>query len=186
MHDFNIALNDAHNQSLQLHLLMESHFDQMRAIVSSQLTLISAQTLDHILQGVDAGQQLNALGCIEINPINRKQEIGAGISSCSSEADLTIQRMTQHFFDALEGPQEISTQVLNLVLSEFGNFNPIDNADQISELTDSIREVQERFTNVTLTMLQDELELVSQLTIDIPSRAKVCVAEVLAAFAFTC
>lgn len=165
---------------------MESHFGRMRALVSSHLSVISSQTLKHILQGVDAAQQSNAIEC-KIISTNRNQEIGDGISICSSDADLAIQRMTQRFFDALEEPQETSTQVLNLVLGKFGNWDPVNNADQISVmLTDAIRDVQDRFTNVTVPMLRQELELVFQLTIDIPKKAQVCVAEVLAKFEFIC
>lgn len=188
MHEFSTALNEAHDQSHHLHLLMESHFDQMRAVVSSHLSVISLQTLDHILQGVDAAQQSNAIECSEKNTTaKRNQQIGAGISICSSDADLAIQLMTKKFFDALEGPQETSTQVLNLVLTEFGNWNPADNGDKVSTmLTESIREVQMRFTTVTLPKLLDELEVVSQSTIDIPTKAQVCVAKVLAEFPLTC
>lgn len=189
MHEFSTTFNNAHDQSKQLHLFMESHFDRMRALLSSHLGVISSQSLDHILKGVSVAQQSNAIGCAQpkITTTNRKQEIGAGISMCSSDADLAIQRMTKKFFDALEGPEEISTQVLNLVLSQFGNWNPGDNGNQISTmLTEAIREVQERFTNVTLPKLHDELEVVLHLTIDIPSKVQVCVAEVLAKFALIC
>lgn len=177
MHEISTTLNDALDQSKELHLLMEGHFDRMRALLSSHLSVISSQTLDHILQGANTAQQSNA---IEITTSYRKQEIGAGISICSSDADLAIQRMTKRFFDALVGPEETSTQVLNLVLSQLGNWNPDANANQLSDmLSAAIREVQNRFTTVTLPKLRDELEIVFQLTIDIPSKAQTCVADLL-------
>lgn len=189
MHELKTALNNAQEQCRALHLLMESHFDRMRALLSSHLSVISSQTLDHILHGINAAQKSNAIQCTEkrITTNKRNQDIGAGISICSLDADLAIQQMIQKFFDSLEGPQEISTQVLNLVLNNFENWNPDDNTDQISAiLTKALREVQEKFTTNTLPNLLDELEVVFQLTIDIPSKVQVCVSEVLSEFTINC
>lgn len=178
---------------------MESNFDRMRANVSAQLTIISELTLGHILNGISEAESMLIKstesilsGATEANLIcNQKinqqlvnviQQIGFDISQCAYETDHAIQAMVERFYDSLQVPQATSIDILNLVLSHFNDWNPIDHLNDLSNaLNESLQQARNVFTTETLPALRDELNLVSSSTSYIPKRTESCINDILLA-----
>lgn len=172
---------------------MEDHFDKKREEMSNDQTIISRNCLQKILDGITKIEEKKdnfKIWLIE----NQEQYsddmqnialanatvIGKQISRCADETDRAVQEITHQFFDALDGPQAISIDLLNIVHRILVNLNAIDNPNAITtEVDRRLATIKLEFMTKSVSTIDRYLNNVHQSTILLPQKTETCINGVL-------
>lgn len=182
------ALDRAGDASQQLHIDMEAHFDGLREEVSEHMTAISEAVLNTLLLAIETvddrrlqPEQCDAQQGDEPADIDFVQ-LGSQLSRCALLGDVALQRLTNAFYEHLNGPQDRSLELLSLVLDYVGRANPLATAGELAaEILQSIDAMRTEFDGQTLPALRELVEAVAAGRVAVPEQTAECVRPVLEA-----
>ncbi|XP_055632015.1 uncharacterized protein LOC129771883 [Toxorhynchites rutilus septentrionalis] len=178
------------NKAETVHQLMEGSFDRARFAMSEQLLELNrwlVGIMNNALEEVeklqtDMGALLNTStalpACLTVVQNNWELEItkvGSTLQSCAAQATLDIIRVTADVHGAIEAAQPRSTELQNIVVRGFINWNALDNTEQLSAIVGAqIQEKYENFRGVTLPGIDRTVQNVYSLSAELPARIRRC------------
>lgn len=170
---------------------MEGTFDNARFAMSDQLIELNRElvaSMNGALEEVEKVQTdietlLNASTaqpvCLTVVRANWEIEttsVGLNLQRCAAQANSDIIRVTADVHGAIEAAQAKSTELQNIVVRGFMNWNALDNTEQLSEIVGTqIREKYELFQSVTRPGIEAALQNVINLRTELPARSAICV-----------
>ncbi|XP_055551192.1 uncharacterized protein LOC129733218 [Wyeomyia smithii] len=178
-------------QAEAVHQIMEGTFDNTRFAMSDHLIglnrdLIASmndalirveeirETTEELVSNSNAPQN-----CIDVATANWDVEItwvGQAIQQCAIQANLEITGATANMHGAIENAQTQSTELQNIVVHGFIDWNAIDYTESISTIVGArIEQRQQEFETVTEPNLERVLGEVFALTTDMLPRITTCI-----------
>ncbi|XP_058811467.1 uncharacterized protein LOC131676416 [Topomyia yanbarensis] len=178
-------------QAESVHQIMEGTFDNMRFTMSDQLIelnrdLISRMNtalvrIEEIKESTEAfvSESDAQQTCIDVAMANWDIEIewvGQALQRCATQANLDITRATADVHGAIEEAQAQSTELQNIVVHGFIDWNAIDYTESISTIVGArIQQKHEYFANVTEPALERNLQEIFDLTTEMLPRISTCI-----------
>ncbi|XP_065081867.1 uncharacterized protein LOC135704362 [Ochlerotatus camptorhynchus] len=178
-------------QAETVHQLMEGTFDNMRFTMSDELIELNRDLIarmnsaleevekikedtEELVSNSDA-QQI----CLDVATANWELEIewvGQALQSCAGQANLDITGATADVHSAIEDAQVQSTELQNIVVRGFIDWNAIDYTESISTIVGAqINEKYEYFQQTTQPQLERTLQRIFDLKTDMLPRIMTCV-----------
>lgn len=178
-------------QAETVHQLMEGTFDNMRFTMSDQLIELNRELIEGMnialeevekikedteeLVGSSDAKQI----CLDVATANWELEIewvGQALQSCAAQANLEITGATVDVHGAIEDAQVQSTELQNIVVRGFIDWNAIDYTESISTIVGAqIEEKYEYFQQSTQPQLERTLQRIFDLKTDMLPRSMTCV-----------
>lgn len=174
---------------------MQGTFDNVRFIMSDELTVTNGNALNYTVRALDDIEEIRVetndflagltgdSECISQIATNWELELdtaGDSISACANSADLSIETMTNNVYNILDASQKTSTDIQNIVVNGFSGWNPFDAPDPLSGVIDSkLNDIYEYWYAVTVPALEVVLEVVVESSSIIPSEVNVCVLSII-------
>ncbi|ETN61552.1 hypothetical protein AND_006786 [Anopheles darlingi] len=178
-------------QAEAIHQLMEGTFDNVRFSMSDQLIELNRlliarmnealEEIEEIREDTEAfvGESSAPATCVNVAVANWEIEIdwaGQALSRCASEANVQITSRTADVHAALENAQIASTELQNIVVRGFIDWNAIDYTEQISSIVGAqIEEKYDYFTRITQPALERALQGVFDLDDNLLPEILTCV-----------
>ncbi|XP_058442850.1 uncharacterized protein LOC131425198 [Malaya genurostris] len=173
-------LLELQEQAEAVHQIMEGTFDNMRFTMSDQLIELNRELIsrlnDALVQVEEIRDDTEKLvddsdadqSCIDVAVANWEIEIewvGQALQRCASQANLAITRATADVHGAIEDAQAQSTELQNIVVHGFIDWNAIDYTESISVIVGArIEQRHQYFVNVTEPRLERRLQEIFDLT----------------------
>jgi hypothetical protein len=182
-------LLDIQQRAHNLHLRMQTTFEQSRGTVSQTIDTLNRVVLDGI---IDASRQIDDMiqqvflaeddatnpECAQLATASWYDDIvasGQEISQCSQTADTSAGGLTTSLFEILEEAQRQSVTVQNMVVNGFIDWNPLDPVQQLSAIIDGrLNEVEGEFNRSTAVELQEGLEEMNEKRGEIEEQVQDC------------
>uniref|UniRef100_A0A182F256 Uncharacterized protein n=2 Tax=Anopheles albimanus TaxID=7167 RepID=A0A182F256_ANOAL len=178
-------------QAEAIHQLMEGTFDNVRFSMSDQLIELNRQLIARMNEALEEIEQIREdteafvgessapANCVDVAVANWEIEIewaGQALSRCASEANVQITSRTADVHAALENAQIASTELQNIVVRGFIDWNAIDYTEQISSIVGAqIEDKYDYFTRITQPALERALQGVFDLDDNLLPEILTCV-----------
>ncbi|KXJ74281.1 uncharacterized protein LOC109402253 [Aedes albopictus] len=178
-------------QAETVHQLMEGTFDNMRFTMSDQLIDLNRDLIARMNGALEEVEQIKEdteelvsgssaqQACLDVATANWELEIewvGQALQRCASQANLDITGATADVHSAIEDAQVQSTELQNIVVRGFIDWNAIDYTESISTIVGAqINEKYEYFQQVTQPALERTLQEIFDLRTDMLPRIMTCV-----------
>ncbi|XP_055587452.1 uncharacterized protein LOC129739927 [Uranotaenia lowii] len=178
-------------QAESVHQMMEGTFDNVRFTMSEQLIELNRDIIEEmneaLVQVEDIKESTEAYVeasdapqvCIDVSVANWALEIewvGQALQRCAGDANIEITRATADVHAALEYAQVSSTDLQNIVVRGFIDWNAIDYTESLSSVVGTQIEQAEYFFRVaTQPMLERELQDIFDLRTDLLPRIERCI-----------
>ncbi|XP_052899342.1 uncharacterized protein LOC128305777 [Anopheles moucheti] len=178
-------------QAEAIHQLMEGTFDNVRFSMSDQLVELNRQLISRMNEALEEVEQIREdteafvgessapATCVNVATANWEIEIdwaGQALSRCASQANVQITSRTADVHAALEAAQIASTELQNIVVRGFIDWNAIDYTEQISAIVgDQINEKYDYFTRITQPTLERVLQAIFDLDDNLLPEIVTCV-----------
>uniref|UniRef100_A0A182QDX0 Protein TsetseEP domain-containing protein n=1 Tax=Anopheles farauti TaxID=69004 RepID=A0A182QDX0_9DIPT len=157
-------------QAEAIHQLMEGTFDNVRFSMSDQLVELNQAFV---------GDSSAPASCVNVAVANWEIEIdlaGQALSRCASTANIQITSRTADVHAALEAAQVASTELQNIVVRGFIDWNAIDYTEQISSIVGAqIQDKYDYFTRITQPNLERTLQAIFDLDDNLLPEIVTCV-----------
>lgn len=193
--NFTQYLLDIQYEAESLHQVMQGTFDNVRFIMSDELTVTNGNALNYTVRALDDIEEIRVevndffagltgdSECISLNAANWELEVhasGDSISACANSADVQIETMTNNVYNILDAAQKTSTDMQNIVVNGFIGWNPFDSADPLQGLIDTkLNDIYVKWYGETVPALEVVLEVVVQSSSIIPSEVNVCLLSII-------
>ncbi|XP_053682359.1 uncharacterized protein LOC128732923 [Sabethes cyaneus] len=184
-------LLEIQEQAEAVHQIMEGTFDNTRFTMSEQLIELNRDLIGRMNEALIRVEEIkesteelvsnsNAQQtCIDVAMANWEIEIewvGHALQQCAGQANLDITRATADVHGAIEAAQAQSTELQNIVVHGFIDWNAIDYTESISTIVGArIEQRQQEFDTVTKPNLERVLQEVFDLTTDTLPRVATCI-----------
>ncbi|XP_062542034.1 uncharacterized protein LOC134210023 [Armigeres subalbatus] len=178
-------------QAETVHQLMEGTFDNVRFTMSDQLIDLNRDLIGRMNSALEEIEQIKedteelVSGssaqqiCLDVATANWELEIewvGQALQRCASEANLDITGATANVHSAIEEAQVQSTELQNIVVRGFIDWNAIDYTESISTIVGAqITQKYEYFQQVTQPFLEQNLQQIFNLRTQSLPRTFTCV-----------
>ncbi|XP_050081524.1 uncharacterized protein LOC126568890 [Anopheles aquasalis] len=174
-----------------VHQSMEDTFDNIRFSMSEALIDLNRQLIERMnsaLEEIDevredteafVGESSAPAACVDVVVANWEREIewaGEALSSCASQANVQIVSRTAEVHAALEAAQIASTELQNIVVRGFIDWNAIDATEELADVVGAqIEERDSYFRLITHPALERVLEDVLELDDNLLPEILTCV-----------
>uniref|UniRef100_A0A182PZK5 Protein TsetseEP domain-containing protein n=1 Tax=Anopheles farauti TaxID=69004 RepID=A0A182PZK5_9DIPT len=178
-------------QAEAIHQLMEGTFDNVRFSMSDQLVELNRQLIGRMNEALEEVEQIREeteafvgdssapASCVNVAVANWEIEIdlaGQALSRCASTANIQITSRTADVHAALEAAQVASTELQNIVVRGFIDWNAIDYTEQISSIVGAqIQDKYDYFTRITQPNLERTLQAIFDLDDNLLPEIVTCV-----------
>uniref|UniRef100_A0A182M8H2 Protein TsetseEP domain-containing protein n=1 Tax=Anopheles culicifacies TaxID=139723 RepID=A0A182M8H2_9DIPT len=178
-------------QAEAIHQLMEGTFDNVRFSMSDQLVELNRQLISRMNDALEEVEQIREdteafvgessapASCVNVAVANWEIEIdwvGQALSRCASQANIQITSRTADVHAALEAAQVESTELQNIVVRGFIDWNAIDYTEQISAIVGAqINDKYDYFTRITQPTLERVLQAIFDLDDNLLPEIVTCV-----------
>ncbi|XP_049549437.1 uncharacterized protein LOC125960216 [Anopheles darlingi] len=184
-------LMEIQTQAETVHQAMEETFDNIRFSMSEGLIELNRQLIarmnealeeiDEIREDTEAfvGESSAPASCVDVVVANWEREIdfaGQALSRCASEANVQIASHTADVHNALEAAQIASTELQNIVVRGFIDWNAIDATEELADVVGAqIEERDDYFNRITHPALERVLQSVLDLDDNLLPEILTCV-----------
>ncbi|XP_052864130.1 uncharacterized protein LOC128270754 [Anopheles cruzii] len=174
-----------------IHQLMEGTFDNVRFSMSDRLVDLNRQLIERMNQGLEEVEQIRIeteefvgsttapAACVTVATANWDIEIewvGQALSRCASTANIEITSRTANVHAALEAAQIASTELQNIVVRAFIDWNAIDYTEQISQIVGvQVASIYDYFIRITQPQLENVLQAIHNLEAQLLPEVLTCV-----------
>ncbi|KAL1380855.1 hypothetical protein pipiens_001068 [Culex pipiens pipiens] len=184
-------LLEIQNQAETVHQLMEGTFDNVRFTMSDQLIELNRDLIARMNSALEEVEEIRDdteefveastadQRCIDVATSNWELEIewvGQALQRCAAQANLEITGATAGVHGAIEDAQVQSTELQNIVVRGFIDWNAIDYTEQLSTIVgEQIEQKYQYFQTVTQPLLERRLQAIFDLETDLLPRTLTCV-----------
>ncbi|XP_049280693.1 uncharacterized protein LOC125762539 [Anopheles funestus] len=184
-------LLEIQSQAEAVHEMMEDTFDNIRFSMSDQLVELNRQLIARMNEALEEVEQIREdteefvgessapAACVNVAVANWENEIelvGEAFSRCASQANIQITSRTADVHAALEAAQIASTELQNIVVRGFIDWNAIDSDEQLSVIVgDQIENREDYFVRITRPNLERVLEGIDDLDENLLPEIVTCV-----------
>ncbi|XP_058119690.1 uncharacterized protein LOC131284261 [Anopheles ziemanni] len=184
-------LLDIQTQAEEAHDVMESAFNNLRFRLSEELVQLNEQLISRMnsaLQEIQdvredtedfVGESAAPASCVDVAVANWAVEIdlvGEALSRCASRANVEITSRTAEVHAALENAQIESTELQNIVVRGFIDWNAIDFTEELADVVGAqIENRLDYFTRITQPDMERILQGVSDLDDNLLPEIVTCV-----------
>uniref|UniRef100_A0A182ME63 Protein TsetseEP domain-containing protein n=1 Tax=Anopheles culicifacies TaxID=139723 RepID=A0A182ME63_9DIPT len=177
--DFVEYLLEIQSKAEGVHQMMEDTFDNIRFEMSEQLIELNRQLISRMNEALEEVEQIREdteafvgdssapATCVNVAVANWETEIdwvGQAFSRCASQANIEITSRTADVHAALEAAQVASTELQNIVVRGFIDWNAIDSNEQLSVVVGAqIDYIEDYFHRITHPDLDRVLAQISDL-----------------------
>ncbi|EAL39148.2 AGAP009691-PA [Anopheles gambiae str. PEST] len=184
-------LLEIQSQAESVHQLMEGTFDNVRFSMSDELVELNRQLIGRMNEALEEVEQIREdteafvgessapASCVDVAVANWAVEIegvGQALSRCASRANIQITSRTADVHAALEAAQVQSTELQNIVVRGFIDWNAIDYTERISEIVGAqIQEKYDYFQRITQPNLERVLQAIFDLDDNLLPEIVTCV-----------
>ncbi|XP_035778128.1 uncharacterized protein LOC118459150 [Anopheles albimanus] len=167
------------NEAEAVHQMMEETFDNIRFSMSEGLIELNRQLIARMNEALEeieevredteafVGESSAPASCVDVVVANWEREIewaGQALSRCASNANIQITSRTAEVHDALEAAQIASTELQNIVVRGFIDWNAIDATEELGDIVSpQIDERESYFRLITQPALERALQGVLDL-----------------------
>lgn len=178
-------------QAETVHQMMEGTFDNMRFTMSEELIDVNRDLIARMNSALEEVEKIKLdteemVGssdakqiCLDVATANWELEIewvGQALQRCAQQANLDITGATAAVHGAIEDAQVQSTELQNIVVRGFIDWNAIDYTESISTIVGAqINEKYDYFQQNTQPQLERTLQRVLDLKTDLLPRIVTCV-----------
>ncbi|XP_052899343.1 uncharacterized protein LOC128305779 [Anopheles moucheti] len=189
--DFLEYLMDIQSQAEDAHERMEETFDNIRFSMSDLLVELNRQLISRMNEALEEVEQIREdteafvgdssapATCVNVAVANWETEIdwvGQALSRCASQANVQITSRTADVHAALEAAQIASTELQNIVVRGFIDWNAIDSNEQLSVIVgDQIEYREDYFNRITRPNLERVLQGIDDLDENLLPEIVTCV-----------
>ncbi|XP_050078464.1 uncharacterized protein LOC126565334 [Anopheles maculipalpis] len=189
--DFLEYLMEIQSRAEEVHQMMEDTFDDIRFQMSDQLVELNRQLIAHMNEALEqiedvreeteefVGESSAPGACVDVAVANWANEIewaGRALSNCASRANIEITSRTANVHAALEAAQVASTELQNIVVRGFIDWNAIDYTEELSDIVGAqIDDREDYFHRITHPNLERVLETVADLDDNLLPEIVTCV-----------
>ncbi|XP_035906994.1 uncharacterized protein LOC118509873 [Anopheles stephensi] len=189
--DFLEYLMDIQSRAEEVHQMMENTFDDIRSQMSDQLVELNRQLIARMNEALEEIEDVredteafvgdsSAPGtCVDVVVANWGNEIewvGQALSNCASRANLEITARTADVHAALEAAQVASTELQNIVVRGFIDWNAIDYTEELSDIVGAqIEDREDYFHRITHPNLNRVLQTIADLDDNLLPEIVTCV-----------
>uniref|UniRef100_A0AAG5DH89 Protein TsetseEP domain-containing protein n=1 Tax=Anopheles atroparvus TaxID=41427 RepID=A0AAG5DH89_ANOAO len=172
-------LLEIQSQAETVHQQMETTFDNIRFSMSDQLVELNQQLISRMNSALEEVEQIREdteafvgessapASCVDVvvaNWVTEIEWVGQALSRCASRANIQITSRTADVHAALEEAQVASTELQNIVVRGFIDWNAIDFTEELADIVGA--QINERFDYFT-RITQPALERVLQGVLDL-------------------
>lgn len=197
--DFVDYLLNIQYEAEALHRVFEGTFDNTRFMMADELAKINRAIVDDLSLGLTAIDVIRVEGAliIDANQIENNNCValatnawvadianaGYEISNCAAGGLVSLSQLSNRVHDIIESNQHVSTELQNIVVNGFADWNPITSVEALSQIIETrINEHYARYNSEIVSALQIALADIFNNEFVIPDRARQCAEDAVRHF----